>query len=294
MRTFSKPSNHSTPMLSIREIQEKTLGYFAGKGVPNPKLDTDLLIAHVLGLKRLDLYLDLERPLTDAQLDTLRPLVRRRAEREPLQYIIGSTEFCGLELKVDKRALIPRPETEELVEHIRSRLVKAPTRILDMGTGSGALAIALAVAYPEAEVWAIDSSEAALQLAKENGNSHVPGDRIHFEPGSWWAAVPDGMHFDLVVSNPPYLSETEMRTAEPEVVEHEPTGALASGADGLDDLKLIIASANEHLNVGGMLALETGILQHAELERLCSEAGLQGESLDDLSGRPRFYFARSA
>lgn len=277
-------------MLSIREIQEKTVGYFEGKGVPNAKLDADLLIAHVLGLKRLELYLDIQRPLTGDQLNALRPLVKRRAAREPLQYILGSTEFCGMKLKVDPRALIPRPETEELVEHIRNRIVTAPSRILDLGTGSGAIAIALALLYPEAEVWATDQSEDALELAKENASTLVSEDRIQFSKGSWWEALPDGLDFDLVVSNPPYLSEAEMQTAEPEVAGNEPESALVSGPDGLDDLKLIMAGAKQRLTSGGFLVLETGIAQHSELDKLTAEAGLEGQGLADISGRARFYF----
>jgi release factor glutamine methyltransferase len=281
-------------MLSTREIQEKTVGYFAGKGVPNPKLDTDMLIAHVLGVKRLELYLDIDRPLTEEQLNALRPLVKRRAGREPLQYILGQTEFCGMQLKVDARALIPRPETEELVEHIRERVVEPPQRILDLGTGSGAIAIALALMYPEAEVWATDQSAEALELAKENAAANVSGSRIHFCEGSWWEAVPGDLGFDLIVANPPYLTEAEMQTAEPEVVANEPKTALFSGRDGLNDLKAIIAGAKERLAPGGMLALETGIAQHDELESLCATAGLKGQGTDDISGRPRFYFIEAA
>ena len=277
-------------MLSIREIQEKTVGYLADKGVPNPKLDTDLLIAHVLGLKRLELYLDLDRPLSDAQLDVLRPLVMRRAAREPLQYILGKTEFCGMALKVDARALVPRQETEELVELIRDRITTSPKRILDLGTGSGAIAIALAVAYPEAEVWATDQSEAALTLAKENALTYVSKNPIHFSQGSWWAALPEEATFDLIVSNPPYLTEAEMTTAEPEVVDNEPANALVAGTDGLADLRQIISEAPRYLNDGGMLALETGIEQHETLDALCASAGLKGQGLADMSGRPRFYF----
>lgn len=278
-------------MLTIREIQQKTVGYLTSRGVPNPKLDTDLLIAHVLGLKRLELYLDIERPLTEAQLDLLRPLVKRRAAREPLQYILGTTEFCGMHLKTDARALIPRQETEELVEHIRERVTAAPRRILDLGTGSGAIALALAIAYPEAELWATDQSAAALELAQENAGHLVSEKRIHFCLGSWWMAVPEGLRFDLIVSNPPYLTEAELATAEPEVVAHEPAGALAAGEHGLNDLSQILDGAPNFLDQGGILALETGIGQHGRLDQICLQLGLAGEGISDLSGRPRFYFA---
>ena len=152
-------------MLTIREIKERTETFFKEKSVPNAKLDADILIAHSLGIKRLDIYLDLDRPLTEAQLTDLRSLVKRRASREPLQYIIGNTEFYGLTLKVDPRALIPRHETEELIELIVERLGAPPKRILDLGTGSGAIALALASRYSDAEVTATDQSEGARYLA---------------------------------------------------------------------------------------------------------------------------------
>lgn len=279
-------------MLTIREIKQRTEGFFEQKGVPNPKLDTDLLIAHSLGMKRLDLYLDLERPLTEAQLDGLRPLVKRRANREPLQYILGSVEFADIELKVDARALIPRPETEELFELVCEKLSEPPARILDLGTGTGALALALANKFPEAEVNAVDLSAEALSLAKENAASIVSEERIRFFEGSWYAPIPEGEQFDLIVSNPPYLTEAEMTTAEPEVVAHEPHSALVSGSDGLDDLRTILTGASKHLKPGGLLALETGIAQEAELNALAQSAGFSGECVEDLSGRPRFYFCR--
>lgn len=278
-------------MLTVREIKERTEAFFQQKNVPNAKLDTDILIAHSLGLKRLDLYLDMDRPLTEAQLDALRPLVKRRADREPLQYIVGTTEFYGLTLKVDTRALIPRHETEELVELIVERLESAPKRILDLGTGSGALALALASKYEEAEVTAVDQSAEALALAKENADGLGLSERITFLEGSWFEPIPDGASFDLIVSNPPYLTEAEMETAEPEVVAHEPHGALLSGGDGLDDLRVILKEAKTFLAEGGLLAMETGIAQHGVLKELAESAGLSGESIEDLSERPRFFFA---
>ena len=280
-------------LLTIREIKERTEAFFESKGVPNARLDTDTLIAHSLGIKRLELYLDLDRPLTESQLAELRPLVKRRADREPMQYIIGSVDFCDMELKVDTRALIPRYETEELVERVSEALSVVPKQILDLGTGSGALALAFAKRYPEASVDAVDFSAQALSLAKENAITQELAERVTFYEGSWLCPLGLGeQRYDLIVSNPPYLTEEEMTTAEPEVVNHEPQCALVSGADGLDDLRLIFKDAAAFLKPGGLLALETGIAQAEALNTLAETAGLQGECIEDLSGRPRFYFAR--
>lgn len=280
-------------LLTIREIKERTEAFFESKGVPNARLDTDTLIAHSLGIKRLELYLDLDRPLTEAQLVELRPLVKRRADREPLQYIVGTVDFCDMELKVDRRALIPRYETEELVELVSEALTEQPNQILDLGTGSGALALAFAKRYPEASVDAVDVSAEALSLAKENAQEQKLEGQVTFHEGSWFSPLGLGEErYELIVSNPPYLTEEEMTTAEPEVVAHEPHSALVSGNDGLDDCRLIFKDAAAHLKPGGLLALETGIAQAEGLDALAAAAGLQGECIEDLSGRPRFYFAR--
>ena len=278
-------------MLTIREIKERTEAFFKKKSVPNAKLDTDILIAHSLGIKRLDIYLDLDRPLTEAQLTDLRSLVKRRASREPLQYIIGNTEFYGLTLKVDPRALIPRHETEELIELIVERLETPPKRILDLGTGSGAIALALASRYSDAEVTATDQSEGAITLAKENALALNLSSRVTFIKGNWFEPLDEGARFDLIVSNPPYLTEAEMQTAEPEVINHEPQNALASGQEGLDDLGLLFKSVSKHLVEGGLLALETGIGQADAIKAMALKVSLHGQSVKDLSGRLRFFFA---
>lgn len=278
-------------MLTIREIKERSENFFNEKSIPNAKLDTDILIAHSLGIKRLDIYLDLDRPLTEAQLTDLRSLVKRRASREPLQYIIGNTEFYGLTLKVDPRALIPRHETEELIELIVERLDAPPKRILDLGTGSGAIALALASRYSDAKVTATDQSEGAITLAKENALALNLSSRVTFIKGNWFEPLDEDARFDLIVSNPPYLTEAEMQTAEPEVIDHEPHNALASGKEGLDDLGLIFKSVPEHLAEGGLLALETGIGQADAIKAMALEVSLHGQSVEDLSEHPRFFFA---
>jgi len=279
-------------MLAVLEIIKKTTDFFAAKSVENPRLNAELIVGHALGLKRMQLYLQFERLLSEPELEKIRPLVRRRSQREPLQYILGETEWFGLKLKVDRRALIPRPETERLAELVTELVATAPARILDLGTGTGALALGLAKHWPEAQVVAVDKSAEALALARENATALGLDGRVSFVESDWFAALPPGEPFDLIVSNPPYLTEAETAAAEPEVRGHEPHSALVAPEEGLADLRLIIAAAPRYLRASGLLALETGIAQHAALLALCAEAGFsRSESKQDLAGRDRFVFA---
>lgn len=286
-------------MLSVLEIIKKTTDFFASKGVESARLNAELLIGHALGLKRMQLYLQFERLLAEPELEKIRPLVRRRAQREPLQYIMGETEWYGLKLKTDRRALIPRPETELLVEFavkVAKELPVALTRILDLGTGTGAIALALAKEFPEAKVVAVDASDDALALAKENGTALGLSERVMFLKSDWFSAVPEPKsaeeRFGLIVSNPPYLTEAEVKEAEPEVKDFEPVGALVAPDAGAADLRKIIAGAPRFIADGGVLALETGIAQHAELLSACEAAGFaRSESRQDLTGRDRFVMA---
>lgn len=279
-------------MQALLEIIKKTTDFFAAKGIEHPRLDAELLIGHALGLKRMQLYIQFERLLAEPELEKIRPLVRRRAQREPLQYILGETEWFGLKLKVDRRALIPRPETELLAELVTQQLATPPARIIDLGTGSGALALALAKHWPEAKVTAIDRSVEALALARENAVQLALDGRVNFIESDWFGALPEGELFDLMVANPPYLTEAETNAAQPEVREHEPRNALVAADEGLSDLRQIIAAAPRYLATGGLLAMETGIAQHAEILRLCATAGFsRSESKQDLAGRDRIIFA---
>jgi release factor glutamine methyltransferase len=252
-----------------------------------------LLIGHGLGLKRMQLYLQFERPLTDPELEKIRPLAVRRGNREPLQYITGSTEFAGLMLKVDRRALIPRPETEYLVELLKVRLTAAPpSRVLDLGTGSGAIALALASAWPDSFVTALDIDAAALSLAGENATALGLGERVRLLRSDWFAGVPASERFELIVANPPYLSDQETQDAQPEVKDFEPRAALSAGTDSISVLEFIIRAAGGWLAPGGLLALETGIGQHARLLALAGECGFaRTESMRDLTGRDRYVLA---
>lgn len=280
-------------MLTVLEIIKKTTDFFAGKGIESPRLNAELLIGHALGLKRMALYLQFERLLAEPELEKIRPLVRRRGLREPLQYILGETEFHGLKLKVDRRALIPRPETELLVATVIEACATPPARVLDLGTGTGAIALALAKTFSSAAVTAVDVSDDALALARENAVATSLAERVTFLKSSWFDALAADARFELIVANPPYLSADETAQTAPEVRDHEPKSALTAADEGLADLRAIVAAAPKFLAPGGLLALETGIAQHAELLRLARDAGFaQVESRPDLTRRDRFVLAR--
>ncbi len=282
-------------MQSVLDILGKTTGYFEKVGVPQAKLDAEYLLAHVLGCKRLGLYLQFERPLTDAELDVLRPLVRRRARREPLQHILGTVDFHGLILRCDGRALVPRPETEWLVERVIERLKdRPPAWIADLGTGTGALALALATAFPEAAVDAVDRSAEALALARENAAALGLAKRVAFHEGDWFVPLA-GRRYDCIVANPPYLSEADWDAAEPEVANFDPKEALVAPENGTADLVRILREAPAHLKPGGLLALETNVAQHAALaEHTSAPPYASAERENDYAKRERYLFLAGA
>ena len=281
-------------MISLLEVLQKSTTFMESKGVEHARLNAELLVGHALGLKRMQLYLAFERLLTEAELERIRPLVRRRSQREPLQYIVGSVEFFGVELKVDKRALIPRPETEYLAELVKEGWgTPGPSRFADLGTGSGALLLSLANAWPEAHGLGLDVSTDALALAKENRDILGLGERVRLIESNWFDAVAADERFDVIVANPPYLTALEVSETTPEVQKFEPAVALSTAEDGLDALKEIVRDAPRYLVANGLLAMETGIAQHETLKGWLAEAGFENiESRADLTGRDRFVFAR--
>ena len=219
-------------MHTVLDILQKTTDFFSGKGVESARLNAELIVGHALGLKRMQLYLQFERLLTEPELERIRPLVRRRGQREPLAYVLGTAEFCGLTLKADRRALVPRPETERLVELLQERCTPAPARVLDLGTGSGCIALALAAAWPGAEVVAVDASDDALALARENGAAIGLAARVQWLKSDWFSAVPADGRFDLIVSNPPYLTAEETAAVEAGVRPLEPAAGRPRGGAG--------------------------------------------------------------
>lgn len=281
-------------MHTVLEILQRTTEFLGSKGVENPRLNAELLVGHALGLKRMQLYLQFERPLREPELEKIRPLVRRRAAREPLQYVLGEVEWSGLKLKCDKRALIPRPETEYLIELLKTAVAdRPPARILDLGTGTGAIALALAKQFPEARIHAVDASPDALALARENAESLAMSGRVEWVQSDWYSGLPTDARFDLIAANPPYLTDDETAATAPEVQNYEPKTALSAGPDGTSDLRKIIVESPKYLEPGGLLALETGIHQHSTLLAWCAEAGLtNAESKQDLTGRDRYVLAR--
>lgn len=281
-------------ILTVLDVIQRSSSFLESKGVESPRLNAEWLIASSLGMDRMKLYMQFDRPLNQEELAEMRARVGRRAKREPLQYIIGSAPFHELDLKVDRRALIPRPETEQLVELAIDSLGEndGEYRILDLGTGSGAIALAMAFALPRAEIIATDANEEALELARENALRCGLQTRVEFVRSDWFEALEERSAFDLIVSNPPYLTEAEIASAEPEVTQHEPARALVAGPDGLSDLQRIVAGAYERLKPGASLWLETGIAHREPLLERCRAGGFaEARGLDDWSGRPRFIHA---
>ena len=281
--------------VTVLEIIRRSSEFLEKKGVESPRLQIELMLAHVLQMPRLKLYLNFERLLNEAELNRLREMVKRRAAREPLQHILGSASFCGLEIKCSRAALIPRPETELLAERawqFLSVLNSQPTSVLDLGTGTGCLAVAIAKKVP-ATVHAIDVSTEALALARENAALHEVAERIAFHHGDAFAALPGAMQFDLIVSNPPYIASEEIATLDAEVRDFDPKLALDGGADGLNFYRRIAAEAPPFLKPGGRLMVEFGDGQAPELEKIFSgEKWIVEEIVADYSSRPRILIAR--
>lgn len=281
--------------MTVLEVIQKSADFLAKKGVDAPRLQTELLLAHVLQMPRMKLYLNFERQLSEPELDSLRKLVQRRGQREPLQHLVGSTSFCGLEITVNRHVLIPRPETELLAEagwQFLSTLSPQPSTALDFGTGSGCIAIAVAAKCPTARLVAMDVSPEALSMAQQNAAKNSVSDRIEFRQGDGFAALKVGEQFDLILSNPPYIASAEIETLQPEVRDHDPRGALDGGADGLDFYRRLATEAARHLKPHGKIMLEFGEGQAGEIGAIFAAHGWTVEAIrDDYTQRQRFLIA---
>ncbi len=336
--------------MTVLEAIQKSTDFLTKKGVDSPRLQAELLLAHLLKLPRMKLYLNFERLLSPVETDALRELVKRRSQHEPLQHITGSTSFCGLEIAVNRHVLVPRPETEILaelgwewlgkhrtgneehpisnsdksragIEHPTSNAEHAGPEAgapsaLDFGTGSGCIAIALAMKCPAARIMAVDVSAEALALAKENAVRNGVGERIEFVEGDGFAAlmsegrvtrVPDSnaeakigdscnsslRQFDLIISNPPYIPTAEIEMLQPEVRDFDPHGALDGGADGLDFYRRFAVEAAAQLKPGGKIMLEFGDGQAEAIRKVFENEKWIVEAMKaDYSHRERILIAR--
>jgi len=277
------------------ELVGWTANYLGEKGFQNPRLNAELLLAGSLGLKRLDLYLQFDRPLKADELADFKAKLLRRAKHEPLQYIEGSAAFRDLTLRVDRRVLIPRPETEVLVQEVLDwAAAREAPAALDVGTGSGAIALALATEGAFSRVVAVDVSADALEVARANAEA-APGAEVDFRLGSLYDAV-RGERFDVIASNPPYVGEDERPALDAEVRDWEPATALFAGAAGLDVIRPLVAGAPGHLAPGGLLAMEIGA---AQADAVCAIVRATGAFAEprvrrDLAGRDRIVLAELA
>jgi release factor glutamine methyltransferase len=276
--------------MRLLEVLQSTTGYFKKHGVESPRLNAEHLLAHVLGRKRLELYLEFERPLAEAELAPLRELVRRRGQGEPLQHLLGTVEFAGQVFLCDKRALVPRPETEQLVELLKSQIPSSKSQILDVGTGSGVIALSLAAKFPNAKITATDVSNEALALARENAERLGLAGRVEFIGSDLLLSVNHG--YDLIVANLPYVSERDRGSLSREV-QHDPKIALFGGEAGDELVRRLIEAAPGHLTPGGLLALEIGLGQGESLAALMAEKNYHDiEQMRDYCGVTRFLFGR--
>lgn len=266
-------------------------GYLQEKGLENGRLDAELLLAHVLDTNRLDLYLQFDRPILARELDRFKGLLLRRAAREPLQYVLGTTAFRELEIRTDSRALIPRPETEILVGEVLEWAEKREGELtgLDVGTGSGAIALSLLTEGPFSSFIGTDSSPQAMELARENIRELRLEDRMEVREGALFEPLGPEERFDVIVSNPPYIREDERGTLQPEVKDWEPAQALFAGPDGLAVLLPLALGAPCHLRSGGLLGAEVGEGQAGKLAEAMRETGAFEDVWirPDLSGTER-------
>ena len=306
--------------MTVLETIQKSGDFLSKKGVDSPRLQAELLLAHVLKLPRMKLYLNFERSLSEPETDAMREFVKRRGQREPLQHIVGSTSFCGFEIAVNRHVLVPRPETELLTEagweflnHLSAGVVprrpvssgeedgasqssalrEEELSALDFGTGSGCIAIALAAKCPESKILALDVSEEALAVAKGNAGQNGVGERIDFLCGDGFAALASDVRFNLIISNPPYIPSEEIATLQPEVRDFDPRNALDGGSDGLDFYRMLACRAASFLKPGGKIMVEFGDGQAGAIQKILTEQKWIVEGVrDDYSQRQRILIAR--
>ena len=284
--------------MTVLEAIQKSAEFLGKKNVESPRLQVELLLAHLLKMPRMKLYLNFERVLTVSETDALREFVKRRGQREPLQHIVGSTSFCGYEIAVNRHALVPRPETELLAElgwQFLSTINSQPSSALDFGTGTGCIAIALAAKCPNAKIVAVDISPDTLTLAKQNAIANKVAGRIEFLQGDGFVPLPEKSQFDLLISNPPYIPSAEIETLLPEVRDFDPRGALDGGTDGLDFYRKLAIEAKPFLKQEGKIMLEFGDGQSDVIRKIFEDEKWIVEAVkDDYSQRARILIIKSS
>jgi len=269
---------------TVRRVLEWTTSHLQSHGSETPRLDAEILLAHDRQCDRVQLYTQYAHELTDRQRAVMRDLVKRRANAEPVAYLVGHREFFSLDFKVTPETLIPRPETETLVVELLERAGRLDgPRILDIGTGSGCIAIAAAVNLPATQLTAVDLSEAALSVAQENAETHGVADRVVFLHGDLFEPLEPGRRFDVIVSNPPYVREDEFATLPETIRWHEPKSALVSGVDGLEVVRRLIADAPQYLVPGGSLLIEIAPEQATAVKERLAERFADVKIVQDLS-----------
>ncbi len=276
---------------TIREVLNWTRGYFEAAGIVQPRLEAEILLAHALDVERLNLYISPDQPLTIDERSRYRTVVKQRRDGTPLQHLIGEVQFFGLRFRVSRDALIPRPETEELLDHIL-KLVPRDREIgcLDLGTGTGVIAVCLARYFPQAAVTAVDISPSALDVARGNAALNGVEDRIAFVESDWFDRVSGG--YDLIASNPPYVDEKDLERLPAEVRDHEPREALDGGPGGLREIGALIEAIPSYLNCGGLVFLEIGRGQDEAVAKMLESAGFVEVRMEsDLAGNPRYAVA---
>lgn len=284
--------------MTVLEAIQKGSDFLGRKGVEQPRLHSELLLSHVLRRKRLHLYLEFGRGLSNEEADRFRELLQRRGRREPLQHIVEGTSFCGLELRVNRHVLVPRPETELLAEagwtYLQQRGSQGlGTTFLDFATGSGCIALAILQQCASASAFAVDVSVEALQTARENAATLGLAERLTFLVSDGFAAIPADLRVDLIVSNPPYIPSAEIETLQPEVREYDPRLALDGGGDGLLFYRLLARESARFLASDGRMMIEFGDGQDAAISHLLEADGWAVDEVKpDLSGRSRVLIAR--
>jgi release factor glutamine methyltransferase len=275
-------SKSGATVWNIVKLLKWTTSYFKSHGIDSPRATAEILLAHILKLKRIDLYLQYDQPLCSDELTRFKVLIKRRVKREPVAYIVGVKEFWSMDFIVTRNVLIPRPETECLVEAAISVLHQdakqnakgKSLRVLELGTGSGAIILALASQHTEHLYFASDRSLQAVALAQENAGRHGLDKAVDFFCGDWLAPLSNDRHrFDMIISNPPYIRTGAIGRLQPEIYKFEPIAALDGDQDGLLCLRLIIDSAYRYLNPGGSLILEIGHDQKTEVKKTIDRCG---------------------